>query len=296
MRYPDDRAEIEWFLLDRRAGTDGSPKLPPGDTPWAYYQGAPFHVTDPAIVVGKPVLEVKNNAGTAYFDDLTLEELDAAGAVKRVIWQRNLTSTRGWFFWTANGSGGAAPGHTGHGDGASIVAAGTRGDANLGSDVLRFRTRPGATYRLSGWMRGEKIPPEASCRIRLDFFSARAPVQASDRAFVAQELDAYVDWGRKHDVPLFLGEFGAIRFAFDDDRGGLRWVGDMLELLDARGLSFSYHAYHEDAFGIYRGGGALPSSAQANTALIELFTHELAAPRMPAAPGPRAAPAHRAAH
>jgi hypothetical protein len=37
VRYPDDRAEIEWFLLDRRAGTDDSPKLPPGDTPWTYY-------------------------------------------------------------------------------------------------------------------------------------------------------------------------------------------------------------------------------------------------------------------
>ncbi len=278
VHYPDDRAEIEWFLLDRRAGTDDSPKLPPGDTPWTYYQGAPFHVEDPAIVVGKPVLEVKNNSGTAFFDDLTLEELDAAGAVKRVIWKRNLTSTRGWFFWTANGSGGAVPGHSGHGDDASIVAAGTRGDANLGSDVLRFRTRPGATYRLSGWMRGEKIPPEASCRIRLDFFSARAPVQASDKTFLAQELDAYVDWGRKHDVPLFLGEWGAIRFAFDDDRGGLRWVGDMLELLDARRLSFTYHDYHEDAFGIFRGGGALPDAARANAPLIELFTHRLAAP------------------
>jgi endoglucanase len=276
VRYPDDRAEIEWFLLDRRAATDDSPKLPPGDTPWTYYQGAPFHVEDPAIVVGKPVLEVKNNSGTVFFDDLTLEELDAAGAVKRVIWKRNLTSTRGWFFWTSDGSGGAVPGHSGHGDSASVVAAGTHSDANLGSDVLRFRTQRGATYRLNGWMRGEKIPPEASCRIRLDFFSARAPVQASDKAFVAQELDAYVEWGRRHDVPLFLGEWGAIRFAFDNDRGGLRWVGDMLDLLSARGLSFSYHSYHEDAFGIYRGGGALPSAAQANAPLIELFTQKLA--------------------
>jgi endoglucanase len=143
--------------------------------------------------------------------------------------------------------------------------------------VLRFRTTPGATYRLGGWMRGEKIPPGATCQIRLDFFSARAPVQASDRAFVAQELDAYVDWGRRHQVPLFLGEFGAIRFAFDDDRGGLRWVGDMLELLDQRGLSFTYHAYHEDSFGIYRGSGvAPPDPAQANDPLIGLFKKKLA--------------------
>ena len=42
VRYPDARAEVEWFLLDRKAGTEASPKLPPGDSPWTFYPGAPF--------------------------------------------------------------------------------------------------------------------------------------------------------------------------------------------------------------------------------------------------------------
>jgi endoglucanase len=276
VRYPDPRAEVEWFLLDRKAGTESSPKLPPGDSPWTYYPGAPFRVDDPSIVVGKPFLVAKANSGSVYFDDLVLEQLAADGSVKREIWRQNLTNTRGWFFWTSDGKGGAVAGHDGHGDGKSIVAAGTRGDANLGSDVLRFRTEPGATYRLSGWMRGVAVPPTATCQLRLDFFSSRVPVQASDKKFVAQELDAYVAWGKRHQVPLFLGEWGAIRFAFDDDRGGLRWVADMLDLLRARHLHFSYHSYHEDAFGIYRGYGTLPDPANANTPLIELFTKQLA--------------------
>jgi endoglucanase len=277
VRYPDERAEVEWFLLDRRAGTEASPKLPPGDTPWTFFPGAPFKVDDPAIVIGKPVLVVRANSGTVGFDDLVLEALGPGGKVKRVIWKENLTGNRGWFFWTKDGSGGAVPGSDGHGDGASLVAAGTRADANLGSDVLRFRTEPGATYRLSGWMRGKQIPPEATCQIRLDFFSSRAPVHASDKQFLAQELDAYVAWGRRHDVPLFLGEFGAIRFAFDDDRGGLRWVTDMLDLLAERRLHFAYHTYHEDAFGLYRGSSTLPDPAQSNGKLIELFTERLGA-------------------
>ena len=120
---------------------------------------------------------MKANSGKVWFDDLTLEELDGDGKVKRVIWEKNLTGTRGWYFWNKDGKGGAVRSENGHGDGASIVAAGTVGDANLGADVLRFRTAPGATYRLSGWMRGEKVPPTATCQIRLDFFSSRAPVQ-----------------------------------------------------------------------------------------------------------------------
>src|SRR5262245_22627039 len=283
VRYPDARAEVEWFLLDRKGGTEASPKLPPGDSPWTFYPGAPFRVDDPAIVVGKPVLVAKNaGPGKVWFDDLTLEQLDDDGkTVTRVIWQQNLTGLRGWFFWTKDGKGGAVRSENGHGDGASIVAAGTVGDANLGSDVLHFRTAPGATYRLSGWRRGEKIPPAATCQIRLDVFSSRAPVHDSDRAFVEQEIDAYVAWGKREKVPLFLGEWGAIRGSFDEDRGGLRWVTDMLDIMRARKLSFSYHAYHEDSFGLYRGGGALPDPARANTALIDLFTHTLQTPATP---------------
>jgi len=276
VHYPDARAEVEWFLLDRKARTDASPKLPPGDTPWTYYEGAPFRIDDPAIVVGKPLLIVKANSGKVWFDDLTLEELAADGkTVKRVIWQQNLTSTRGWYFWNKSGKGGAIRSESGHGDGASIVVAGTAGDANLGADVLRFRTSPGATYRLSGWMRGEKVPPTATCQIALDFFTSRAKVHDSDRAFVEQEVDAYVAWGKREKVPLFLGEWGVIRFGFDEDRGGLRWVTDMLDIMRARKLSFTYHAYHEDSFGLYRGGETLPDPANANTALIELFTKKL---------------------
>jgi endoglucanase len=279
VRYPDARAEVEWFLLDRKGGTEASPKLPVGDSPWTFYPGAPFKVDDPAIVVGKPVLVVKQSgAGKVWFDDLTLEELDDAGQVKRVIWEKNLTGTRGWYFWTKDaGKGGAVRSESGHGDGASIVATNTVGDANLGADVLRFRTTPSATYRLSGWMRGEKIPPQATCQIRLDLFTSRAKVHDSDRAFVEQEIDAYLAWGKREKVPLFLGETGVIRFGFDEDRGGLRWVSDLLDIARAKKLSFTYHAYHEDAFGIYRGAGSLPDPARANTALIELFTSKLKA-------------------
>ncbi|HXU01812.1 MAG TPA: hypothetical protein VN903_12515 [Polyangia bacterium] len=124
-------------------------------------------------------------------------------------------------------------------------------------------------------MRGEKVPATATCQIRIDFFSSRAPVHDSDRAFVEQEVDAYVAWGKREKVPLFLGEWGAIRQSFDEDRGGLRWVTDMLDITRARKLSFTYHAYHEDGFGLYRGAGALPDPARANKPLIDLFTKTL---------------------
>ena len=119
-------------------------------------------------------------------------------------------------------------------------------------------------------------PAEASCRIRLDFFSSRAPVQASDKAFVAQELDAYVDWGKRHNVPLFLGEWGAIRFAFDNDRGGLRWVGDMLDLLRRAACRLRTTRITRTRSAFTAAAARCPTPRKANAPLIELFTEKLA--------------------
>ena len=180
-----------------KGGTEASPKLPAGDSPWTRYAGAPFKVDDPAIVVGKPVLVVKANSGKVSFDDLVLEQLDAAGKVKRVIWERNLTSTRGWYFWNKDGKGGAVKSENGHGDKRRSSSPARAVTPTSAADVLRFRTEAGATYRLSGWMSGEKVPPEATCQIRLDFFSSPVPVHTSGRAFLEQEIDAYVAWGKR---------------------------------------------------------------------------------------------------
>ena len=141
--------------------------------------------------------------------------------------------------------------------------------------MLRFRAEKGATYRLSGWMSGEKVPPEATCQIRLDFFSSPVPVHTSGRAFIEQEIDAYVAWGKREKVPLFLGEWGTIRFSFDEDRGGLRWVADMLDVLRARGL----HAHvplvsRGRVRHLPRQRRAARSGARQH-ALIELFTKKL---------------------
>ncbi len=49
----------------------------------------------------------------------------------------------------------------------------------------------------------------------------------------------------------------------------------MLDLSLEHELPFTFHAYHEDAFGIYYGSGRLPDPENANQPLIELFTTKL---------------------
>ena len=119
----------------------------------------------------------------------------------------------------------------------------------------------------------------ATCQIRLDFFSSRAPVQPSDKTFVAQELDAYVGLGPKATTCRSSWASGA--------RSGSRSMtiaagcggsADMLDLLARARSPFHLSRVSRGRFGIYRGYGTLPDPAHANLPLIELFTKQLASP------------------
>jgi endoglucanase len=296
-RYPDEKvAEVEWFLLEQKTGTFKSPTLPAGDSEWRYYEGEAFTVKDPKLVVGKPTLACdKVGQGEAMFDDLVLERLEGKKVVEKV-WTDGLETERGWYYWTADGSGGAKAGPSGRALGKGLVITGSQAEANLGADYRRFVPKQRATYRLSGWMRGKQIPEGARCQIRLDFFESQVPVTRRNKDFLKAELDAYVAWGRREQVPLYLGEWGAIKFAFADDRGGVRWAADLLDLILERDLSFAYHDYHEEFMGIYLGDGELPREDRRHEALVRLFTERLGNQPKPqeSAPAPAAAPTAKA--
>jgi len=99
---------------------------------------------------------------------------------------------------------------------------------------------------------------------------------AARRDDIARALQRYLDWGRRHGVPLYLGEFGLIRAAFEANRNGLGWAADMVDLAEAAHLPWTWHSYHEDYFALYYGYGKPIDPANANHALIDLFRDKLA--------------------
>jgi endoglucanase len=275
-RYPDEariaHGDTKWIGI----AAFGSPTLPPGDSPWTHSEGPRLAATDPRAVVGHVSLVGRDvGEGRALYDDLVVEEYDERGRAAGEVMRLDLRTLGGWYFWSANSSGRPGISPEGHGGAGALTITGTTDDANLGSAQNEFAPKHGRSYALSGWMRGEHLPPDARVQIRLDFLGSDAPVMARNKAFLAAEMERYLAWGRAHDVPLFLGEFGLYRNCFQDGRGGLAWVEDMLDLADQAGLSFSYHAYHEDGFGLYYGAGPV-DPARANQGLIDLFTRKLA--------------------
>ena len=88
-------------------------------------------------------------------------------------------------------------------------------------------------------------------------------------------MNKYINWSKQKNVPVYMGEFGAGIHCFDNDKGGLQWVSDMIDICQNNNVYFTYHAYHEDSFGLYFGYTTLPNASNANTPLINLFTEKL---------------------
>ncbi|MBN2804747.1 MAG: cellulase family glycosylhydrolase [Deltaproteobacteria bacterium] len=267
--WPDEsRVGIEWFLTKWETATFSNPVLKEGDSDWAFYEGVPYLVPDDKKVIGKPTLACSANEGKAFFDDVVLEEVDENGKVVNTLRTINLTTKRGWYFWNPGNKGEAAEETGGHGDDSALSMSKNVSDSNLGAEIFQVKLEKGKRYRISGWMKGENIGANTKCQIRLDISSAKVPLHKWDKAFLEQELNAYLAWGKKHDVPLFLGEFGTITASFKEGRGGEKWVADMLDLLMKSNINWTYHAYHEDAFSLYGDPSRLPNDDTANKPLI----------------------------
>jgi endoglucanase len=105
--------------------------------------------------------------------------------------------------------------------------------------------------------------------------SNRYPDSMRNQALLKAALKRYLEFSDAQDVPLYLGEFGCIADSFLEDRGGERWVRDMLELCITHKIHFNYHTYHEPAFGLYQNSASeLPSCP--NLKLMQVFREVLA--------------------
>lgn len=265
--YPDTTilqlGDVTW-----KTATHSNPSVPEGTTDWIYYTGKWFAVTDTSETnVAQPTLVCKNvNDGTVYFDSLKVEELSPAGD-SAVIAEYNLPSAGNWYFWTQETGGSVVTSDT-----ASVGITGTVSDANYADSKMQFLVHEGYQYRASGKMKGVNVPATAGCLVRLDLKHA-ATVTRRDKAYLAGEIGKYAAVAKARNLPMYVGEFGAISYTMTQEKGGLRWASDMMDIFDSLGIAFTYHDWHEDNFGIYRGAGGRPiDPSNANQGLIDLFT------------------------
>ncbi|WP_273568639.1 glycoside hydrolase family 5 protein [Maribacter halichondriae] len=273
-RYPDENVietgNTEWYTA-----TFDNPSLASGTTDWTFFEGIPFIVNDPEIKLALPALVADNVGGKVYFDDITVKEYDENGNFVRDVYEANLDALASWLFWSRNESGANGLSISeGHNDSSSLFIENTTDDSNMSNYGQLFEVRQGYSYQISGWMKGENVANGTGTKIRLDFLTTDFPVFKRNKDYMASVTQQIVDWAQTKNTVLYMGEFGVGNPCFENDKGGLQWVTDMVDILKENDIHFTYHTYHEDAFGLYLGNGQ-PDPNNVNQPLIDLFTELL---------------------
>ncbi len=274
-KYPDESVvythDTQWHTA-----TFNNPTLGIGTTDWQYFEGVKYTVNDVNIKIGIPALVAANVGGRVYFDNIEIKEFDPDGELVQTILENPLNNSDGWYYWSENNSGHAGLSNsTGISENTSLFIDGADGDCNYSNYKNPFLVKQGYSYQISGWMKGQNVSNNAACRLRIDFLTTDNPVFTRNKTYLEHEIKKYADWGQKNNVPIYMGEFGVGCHCFENNKGGLQWVSDMIDIAKVNGLHFSYHTYHEDNFGVYYGYGTLPDTASANKELINLFKEKL---------------------
>ncbi len=276
-RYPDTSIFQYDTWPEWETGSFANPTLASGTSNWTYFQGVPLLADSSKYVLAKAVAVSGRNVGSAWYDELVLREIDPSGKQLRSI-PLGMDSLKGWEFWSKDGRGSLSRVTGGcHGGMGCLRIDSASEDAQAIGNGYRIQIKRGHRYAIDGWMKGQNVPMGAECRLRVDFESVPGGLFRRNKAFMSAQIDSYLNFGVTHSVPMYLGEFGTIDKSFRDGRGGIGWVKDMLDLASERGLSFTYHDYHQDAFGIFPGSEII-DTADGNRELIALFRSKLGRP------------------
>jgi endoglucanase len=275
-KYPDENI-VSYTNGSWYTGTFNNPAINAGATDWSFFEGVKYKITDPKIKIGSPALIGANVSigGKVYFDDIVIKEYDAAGNFVQDIITMSVDDLNGWNYWSQNNSGNNGLATIGHSNGKSLFIESATSDCNLSNYIKLFAPKQNYSYQINGWMKGENVAAAAACKLRIDFTTTNDPVLSRNKQLFETTLNRYFDWANAKNVPVYMGEFGAGIHCFQNNKGGLQWVTDMIDIAKANNLHFTYHTYHEDSFGLYFGYGTLPDPAKVNQPLIDLFRDKL---------------------
>ncbi|MCM3687838.1 glycoside hydrolase family 5 protein [Kocuria rosea] len=267
-----------------------TPPLPEGTSGWRPYDSGRVTIESPSAAAAMPQFIVEGGmTGKVQFDRVVVTEYGPDGTELRQVLEDQLTSssTSSWYSWgDRNGTDPSAQlirEGSGHQDEASLSIGGTvESGAGWNNSEHLFKVVPGHQYRVQGYMRGEDVAlTDDHSRIALELAvygeDPNAPgggFFGRDKEYLAYVMDQHLQFGAQHNVPMSIMEFGAVRHTFErNNKGGDRWVADMLALLKEKDLSFAYWEYHDPEMGIYVHKSGQPS--QSNSPLEEVLRREL---------------------
>lgn len=106
---------------------------------------------------------------------------------------------------------------------------------------VHFYTPHDITHQRVHSQWGRHIPYPAGPEWQLGAWDPALGVGVIDRTRLARELRFVRDFEARFAVPMYVGEFGCVRWA--PDGSALRWIGDCVDLFDAARWSWTFHSF-----------------------------------------------------
>lgn len=180
------------------------------------------------------LLRSNKNSGTAWFDDIELVNQDGY-VMQRLSFDRD---AKPFQVERDPRSVGAYDPKAGHNKPGSLRLSGT-GDYN-GWVSPRFAVHPNQTYKVVGWMKLENAT--GSSFIAAALFGAGST--RIDTADLRSRIRPALDFAKKYNVPLWVGEFSAARNCGPEGYQAAS-VAERIKLFEENGISWTYWNYRE---------------------------------------------------
>ncbi|MFZ5809157.1 MAG: DUF4832 domain-containing protein [Chloroflexota bacterium] len=115
-----------------------------------------------------------------------------------------------------------------------------------------FRVQAGDTFHVRGWFYAPEN--EGSLSLGLDYLNGA--YEYYDRSRLVADLQPFLDWGTANNVPLQVGEFGAMPNAPGESRWNL--ITDKISVMNEAGLHWALWTYRDSdpqqpSFGLFHG-------------------------------------------
>lgn len=271
--YPDEKflsAEYENAWVGKESGQE----ITAGE--WNYFQTQEVMRTED-YNVGIVVINAGNMKNESVcFDDIELIEISEDGTEKILAFYQldDLAEASEFSSWSSDGTGTmeycAIEGMAGSG---CLKISNASGE--LVCSAFRFELKEGCSYQVSGYVKKEFEESECFATVRLDYALA-SRINCLDKAYLQECLLPYIEFAKKHEVPLFMGEYGVCADTFSEDADSAKaWLTDVITLCKTYEIGFNYHAYHEPMYGMYSTYNQLPDKANRNEVLVEIFREML---------------------
>ncbi|MFZ5879228.1 MAG: cellulase family glycosylhydrolase, partial [Chloroflexota bacterium] len=213
----------------------------------------------PGVEFATLKLSVSGQTGAVWFDDLELWHNGVKQSLYNSGMEEESVSRPGepanWSFWSDSGVSGAWSNANAHSGARSMQLTGTASGFGVWTQsdwVLTaplFHVQPGDTFQVHGWI----LAPQnnGSAQISLDYLNG--VYENFDRDSLVAVMQPYLDWAATNNVPLFLGEFGAMNSAPGDSR--YRLIDDTISVINEAGLHWVIWNYRDPStapgFGLY---------------------------------------------